>query len=53
MSAYPWILKGPVRRVLPPPKPSTLAVVVCDRCGWESAGRRKRCPACLVRLVCP
>lgn len=51
MSAYPWILKRPGgRRVLPPVKPNTLVVVVCERCGWESMGSRKKCPACLVRL---
>jgi hypothetical protein len=47
---YPWIVSRPVRRELPPTKPSRLAVLVCGRCGWESRGRRKKCPACMCRL---
>lgn len=47
---YPWIPDGPVRRDLPAVKPSRLPALVCSRCGWESRGRRKKCPACFARL---
>lgn len=48
---YPWVLRRPLsQRSLPPVRPSRLPVHVCDRCGCESKGQRKKCPACHARL---
>lgn len=48
---YPWVLKRPInQRALPPVKPSRLPVQVCGRCGCESKGQRKKCPACHAHL---
>lgn len=49
INPYPWIPTGPVRRVLRVSRPTQGTMSACARCGWEWRGRRKMCPACLVR----
>jgi len=53
---YPWITKGPIRRQLPPPRPSNpglrdgreFLTAPCATCGWSPIGWLKRCAACLT-----